>query len=322
MSDDEGVFTGHIEADSASETDSALGEDQSTYTASLRSSLLQSVSENGRGYHKYRDGQYIVPEDKTEQDRLDMQHEMFIRTFGGKIHLAPVREAYEVLDLGTGTGIWAVDFADANPQANVLGIDLSPIQPTYAPPNCKWEVEDFENEWTFKQKFDFVHGRMLLTSVADFPRLMRQTYDALQPGGWFELSDLYMPVLSDDGTIKDTSLQAWNDQFLVACKRFGRNPSLAAKYKDFMLEAGFIDVQETMFKWPINTWAKDKALKEIGRWNYINMMEGMEGFTVRLFTKALGQTFEEVQVLLAGMRKDCADRSIHSYWPMCVSFAQ
>ena len=41
------AFQAPIEVDTASDVDSALGEDQSTYTASLRSSLLQSVSENG-----------------------------------------------------------------------------------------------------------------------------------------------------------------------------------------------------------------------------------------------------------------------------------
>ncbi len=74
-----------IEVDSSSDVDSTLGEDQSTYTTSLRSSLLQSVSENGRGYHKYREGQYMLPEDEREQERLDMQHEMFLRTLGGKL---------------------------------------------------------------------------------------------------------------------------------------------------------------------------------------------------------------------------------------------
>jgi methylase of polypeptide subunit release factors len=33
-----------------------------------------------------------------------------------------------VLDIGTGTGIWAIDFADEHPEAEVIGTDLSPIQ--------------------------------------------------------------------------------------------------------------------------------------------------------------------------------------------------
>jgi tRNA G46 methylase TrmB len=38
--------------------------------------------------------------------------------------------AQQVLDIGTGTGIWAIDYADAHPDSTVIGVDLSPIQPT------------------------------------------------------------------------------------------------------------------------------------------------------------------------------------------------
>lgn len=48
----------------------------------------------------------------------------------GKLFLAPIQaeQCHHVLDVGTGTGIWALDFADAYPNAEVSGVDLSPIQ--------------------------------------------------------------------------------------------------------------------------------------------------------------------------------------------------
>lgn len=108
------------------DVDSALGDDQSSLTQSLRSSLLESVKENGRGYHRYKSttgNYYVFPEDEAEQDRLDLQHEMFLFTFGRKLYNAPLEKEQlkEVLDLGTGTGIWAVDFADEFPNAQVIG---------------------------------------------------------------------------------------------------------------------------------------------------------------------------------------------------------
>lgn len=86
---DEGSL-GALEHDD--DKDSALGSDESTYTQTLRSSLLDSVKENGRSYHKYHDGSYILPEDEQEQMRLDIQHEMFMRTFDRKLILAPIQE--------------------------------------------------------------------------------------------------------------------------------------------------------------------------------------------------------------------------------------
>jgi len=40
-----------------------------------------------------------------------MQHKMWSITLGGKLHLAPIGPSPEnVLDIATGTGIWAINF--------------------------------------------------------------------------------------------------------------------------------------------------------------------------------------------------------------------
>jgi methylase of polypeptide subunit release factors len=60
----------------------------------------------------------------------DLQHHLWKATLHGKLFLAPIKDnPQNVLDLGTGTGIWAIEFADKYPSASVLGTDLSPIQP-------------------------------------------------------------------------------------------------------------------------------------------------------------------------------------------------
>ena len=105
-------------------------DDESSYTSSVTSSIRAYRQENGRTYHAYNDGSYLVPNDEAENDRLDFQHAIYLRTLGGKLHLAPIPgDVQNVLDIGTGTGIWAMDFADEHPSARVIGTDLSPIQP-------------------------------------------------------------------------------------------------------------------------------------------------------------------------------------------------
>jgi tRNA G46 methylase TrmB len=48
----------------------------------------------------------------------------------GELHKAPLPlNPHRNLDIGTGTGIWAVDMAVAYPSAEVIGTALSPIQP-------------------------------------------------------------------------------------------------------------------------------------------------------------------------------------------------
>jgi hypothetical protein len=70
---------------------------------------------------------------------MDLQHLLYLETTHGKLFLAPLREnPRRCLDLMTGTGNWAIDFADAFPMCDVLGTDLSPIQPQYVPVNCRY----------------------------------------------------------------------------------------------------------------------------------------------------------------------------------------
>lgn len=53
---------------------------------------------------------YLLPNDEAESDRLDLGHEMYLQILGRKLYLAPVKNPQRVIDLGTGTGIWAIDF--------------------------------------------------------------------------------------------------------------------------------------------------------------------------------------------------------------------
>lgn len=62
---------------------------------------------------------------------------------------------------------------------------------------------------------------------------------------------------------------------------------------------------------PIGPWAKDKKLKEIGRFYKINMKESAESFTIGLFTTRLGYTLEEAQDMIHKVRAEFSDPSLH-----------
>jgi len=65
--------------------------------------------ENGRRYHAYREGAYHLPNDDMEQDRLDMQHQIYRIALDGKLFLAPVKkeDLQNILDVGCGTGAFS-----------------------------------------------------------------------------------------------------------------------------------------------------------------------------------------------------------------------
>lgn len=85
--------------------DSALGTEAPRSTVSLSSSIENYTYENGRRYHAYRQGKYFGPNDEQEQERLDLQHHIFLMILGGESFRAPIQpRPQHVLEIGTGTG--------------------------------------------------------------------------------------------------------------------------------------------------------------------------------------------------------------------------
>lgn len=51
-------------------------------------------------------------------------------------------------------------------------------------------------------------------------------------------------------------------------------------------------------------------------WTLENITSGLEGLSAAVYTRVLGWSKEELDVLLAGVRNEMKDTKIHSYWPM------
>jgi hypothetical protein len=67
---------------------------------------------------------------------------------------------------------------DLYPAANILGVDLSPIQPEWVPPNVKFMVDDLESPWLKPRNyFDYVHARHTVMAVKNWPQLMRNVME-------------------------------------------------------------------------------------------------------------------------------------------------
>ncbi|UQC83929.1 uncharacterized protein CLUP02_09425 [Colletotrichum lupini] len=302
---------------------SEMGSSIASSSTSLRSSLLDYRLENGRTYHRYKDGKYQFPNDERELDRLDLVNHLCLLTLDGELGIAPLcredAKVGRVLDVGTGTGIWAVQFGDDHPEADILGIDLSPTQPSSVPPNVRFEVDDIEDEWTFSQPFQYIHSRFMTSSIRDWRIFLQRCYDNLEPGGYVELQETAIFAQSDDGTLKpEHALSDWSKYLMEASIKLGAAWVDTPELRELMVEVGFEDVALSTFKWPTNPWPKEKHFKELGAWNNENFMTGMEAITMAPLTRALNWSPEEVRVFLMEVRKNGNDRNIHAYWPQHV----
>lgn len=130
------------------------------------------------------------------------------------------------------------------------------------------------------------------------------------------MQDTDFPLRCQDDTFSpDTKLYQWSEQIVSGLKVFGRELA-TTRYKQYMEDAGFVNVKEIEYVWPQNPWPRNPRLKELGRWNLVNSLDGLEGYSMALFTRAHGMSAEEVQVLMAGVRADMKNTKIHAYWPM------
>ncbi len=169
-------------------------------TRSTHSSIYAYTWENGRRYHAYKAGCYFLPNDEREQDRMELQRLAIHHSLQGELYQAPLSSAGRrapkgqlqspspplpappppraILDLGTGTGEWAIEMGDRFPEAQVTGVDLSPIQPTLVPPNVRFEIDDVEDVWTWPpDHFDLIFSSLMLSgSVSNFPNYFRQAF--------------------------------------------------------------------------------------------------------------------------------------------------
>ncbi|KKY16997.1 putative methyltransferase type 11 [Phaeomoniella chlamydospora] len=278
----------------------------SVLTESVRSSIYDHRYEYGRRFHAYKQGKYFMPNDEPEQERMDMQHRAMYLALGSRLSFAPVNSPQRALDLGCGTGIWAIEFADENPQAEVYGVDLSPIQPGWVPPNVKFEIDDVEDTWTWPQDhFDLIFSRLMISgSIQNLRNYIEQIYRHTAPGGYFESHEIKIEAHNDLKPVpEECPVNLWAKYMREGISKMNRNlaPDLDA-IATTMREVGFVDVVVKSFQSPLGLWPEDKELRHAGAVQLVSLLEGLSSISLALFRGCLGWTDVEVEIFLAGYR--------------------
>jgi hypothetical protein len=124
-------------------------------------------------------------------------------------------------------------------------------------------------------------------------------------------------VLSDDNSIpEDSMLNSWGENVIGSAARSGRPVETVDTMRSAIENAGFVDIHEKVYKWPIGMWPKDPVLKEAGRLNHHMWKTGLEGWAMWLLTKFGNPepwTKEQVHVYVAKARADIVNPQHHIY---------
>ncbi|TFK49097.1 S-adenosyl-L-methionine-dependent methyltransferase [Heliocybe sulcata] len=147
---------------------------------------------------------YKLPADLSEMDftkRLALQHRMWKLLVGG-LYPPDLAEAVaqllkreddarpKVLDVGSGSGIWIVEMAQANPEVDFIGFDLVKNEAIVAPPNCRFIIGDLTGGLPdFQAAFDIVHARSVVGHLLDPTEGLRIIAGCVKPGGLLVLAD-------------------------------------------------------------------------------------------------------------------------------------
>ncbi|KZL74080.1 UMTA methyltransferase family protein [Colletotrichum tofieldiae] len=255
-----------------------------------------------------------------------MAHALIVRLIGNRLFLAPIekQKINRILDVGTGTGIWAVEMGDFFENAEIIGNDLSAIQPQWVPSNVKFEIDDVESSWVGNKKYDFIMCRYMAAAIRDWPKLVKNIYNNLNPGGWAEFQDMDIELYSDDGTLTEShATRDWSKTFVNTLRSIGLDPAPGPQLEGWVRgHGGFDKVAHQKFKAPVGPWPKDKNLKDLGMLNLVQSLEGLEGFSLKMFCGVLGRTKEEVLVQLAGVRKELKSNAFHCQFDIHVVYGQ
>ncbi|KFY49318.1 hypothetical protein V496_10102 [Pseudogymnoascus sp. VKM F-4515 (FW-2607)] len=300
------------------------GDDTLSETTSIASSMYRGYIENGRRYQTVKEGTYWGPSDEQQFETFEAGHLVYQILDCQEENIlfrSPIPDnAQHIIDLGTGDGTWAVQVADRFPGITIHGVDLYPPPQNWVPPNCIFEVDDITQDWTWNNKFDLIHLRLLLGAFKqdEWAALYRRCYDNLQPGGWIEQVELDVRVMSDDGSLKPDSLLAgWGQTFLDCAAHAGRPLDTQLTMRDSIAAAGFTEIREKLYKCPIGEWPKHPVYKDAGRVNAVHWKSGLEGWAMWLLTKhgrPQPWSADEVRVYVAKVRRELTDGTgLHIY---------
>lgn len=197
---------------------------------------------------------YLLPKDAQEDERLKFQHYALHHAFGNH-YLAPLSpQTRTILDVGCGTGIWAMDMAHQFPQAQIVGIDIA-LTSLHAvlPETCVFCQADVLQGLPFPdQQFSFTHQRLMVLAIpaGQWPPLVRELVRVTRPQGWIELLEAATTVQHAGPATEQ--LLGWLQE--TACD-LGHDLSQVTSLGELLRQAGCQAVEAQDIPVPLGSWA-------------------------------------------------------------------
>ncbi|CAG8437306.1 9831_t:CDS:2 [Dentiscutata heterogama] len=274
---------------------SKLGEESETMDS--ENTQTEFRYSDGRRYHNVEGAVYPMPNDEDEQDRLHLQHflmrYLWQSNFSAPINHILTKPGSKIIDIACGAGSWSFDMATTYPTIDVVGLDISPLQPTQIKPkNFTYVKANVLEEIPFEDStFDFVYQRFMSYAYTkdEWPSAINELVRILKPGGFIELMEP-SPELFDLGPI---AKRIWGAQSMLVTQR-GVDLDVYQKLEKILQDQGQLENIKKEVKIIHHGINNNVQLNKVDINNLVSIMGGMKTHT----TKVLQITDDEFDELL------------------------
>ncbi|KAL7818527.1 S-adenosyl-L-methionine-dependent methyltransferase [Trichoderma gracile] len=271
-------------------------------TRSLWTMDLDYRELHGRRYCR----DYYMPNDELEQLRVTLLHQVFVHILDGELTLVPLEEPpSHVLDVGTGTGEWAIRMAEMFPECEVVGTDISAIAETESVPvNVFFEIEDAEDWDRPPDHYDMIHMRWLAGSFRDWRFVYDCAYYSLKPGGWIEVLDFdgFDGMACIDHFPPESPIHRLFKDIHKAAELSGRKLSMDHLNAPDFMDAGFVDIRVMEYSLPLVF-----GEPSIDKLWLMALIDGIESSALRLLTEHMGWDPDECKAVCEQVARDLAN---------------
>jgi hypothetical protein len=194
--------------------------------------------------------------------------------------------------------------------------------------------------------------RSLAGAIQDWTKLLTQTYAHLEPGGYLEVTefevwvydqqDEYPSYYVETERAEMHMIKQWQEGLMEASHRIGRRFDVAVHLKHWLEDVGFEEVVESVtrvclsrtiscrcraqltgdYQVPATPWPKGRRQKEIGLYQQQNMLDASSSYGQAHFTRVLGWSKEEYEILSAGVRRELKDLRLQLYSNLYVVYGR
>ncbi|KAL4262822.1 S-adenosyl-L-methionine-dependent methyltransferase superfamily protein [Pleurotus pulmonarius] len=243
---------------------------------------------------------------QDESKRLDELHDAIATYLDGHLSFAPLEGTCpnNILEVGSGSGAWAIQAATQFPEATVTAIDLSPIPDRPMPYNIKFNQVDLSGSLPFSsQSFDIVHARLIFIHLPDAPAILRRICELVRPGGYLLLEEPDCGGVVDQTTPLGPGFTNFTSTWFRLMNSKGQNLCIGRDLEQIIRSTGFFtEVNVKKVEIPYAPKSEDPRENVLGQaWRLTSERTakvllsrfGSEGFTSEMIQRLLSELRDE-----------------------------